>query len=159
MNDNAPAGRDSIIGGIRERMAHDSAVRHVTGTAIYVDDIPEPRGTLHIHPFCSDRAHARISQLDLSQVRTAPGVHAVLTAADIPGENDWGHAGVGDDRVLSDRLVEYAGQVIFAVVAETVAQARTASLLAVIVYENLPIILTVEDAMRACFSPSSAPHP
>ena len=149
MDDQAPARRDRIIGGIRERMAHDSAVRHVTGTATYVDDIPEPRGTLHIHPFCSDRAHARISQLDLSRVRTAPGVHAVLTAADIPGENDWGHAGVGDDRVLSDRLVEYAGQIIFAVVAETVAQARTASLLAVITYEDLPIILTVEDAMRA----------
>ena len=111
--------------------------------------MPEPRGTLHILPVSGTPAHARITRLDLDAVRRAPGVRAVLTAADIPGENDWGHAAVGDDRVLSDRLVEYSGQIIFAVVAETVAAAREAAGLAVIEYSDQPIILTVDDAMAA----------
>ena len=140
---------DQIIGGIRTRLAHDSAAKHVTGEAVYIDDMPEPRGTLHIHPVSGTPSHARITRLDLDAVRRAPGVRAVLTAADIPGENDWGHAGVGDDRVLSDSLVEYAGQIIFAVVADTVTVAREAAGLAVIEYADLPIILTVDDAMAA----------
>ncbi|MGB4827324.1 MAG: molybdopterin cofactor-binding domain-containing protein, partial [Paracoccaceae bacterium] len=140
---------DQIIGGIRTRLAHDSGAKHVTGEAGYIDDMPEPRGTLHILPVSGTPAHARITRLDLDAVRRAPGVRAVLTAADIPGENDWGHAAVGDDRVLSDRLVEYSGQIIFAVVAETVAAAREAAGLAVIEYSDQPIILTVDDAMAA----------
>lgn len=149
MNIKADTDNDSIIGGIRERLAHDSGQKHVTGNAIYIDDMPEPRGTLHVLPVSSDKAHARITRLDLDAVRAAKGVRAVLTTADIPGENDWGHAGAGDDRVLSDKLVEYAGQVMFAIIAETIAEARDAAKLAVVEYEELPIILTVEDAQKA----------
>ena len=118
---------DRIKGGIRERLAHDSGEKHVTGKAIYTDDMAEPAGMLHVLPVGSERAHAEIRKLDLSAVRRAEGVSAVLTSADIPGRNDWGHAGIGDDRVFSDRLVEYAGQVMFAVVADTIAHARAAA--------------------------------
>ncbi|MFZ1481758.1 MAG: hypothetical protein WAT25_13420, partial [Paracoccaceae bacterium] len=68
---------DQIIGGIRTRLAHDSAAKHVTGEAVYIDDMPEPRGTLHIHPVSGTPSHARITRLDLDAVRRAPGVRAV----------------------------------------------------------------------------------
>jgi len=69
-------------------LPHDSAAKHVQGAAAYIDDIPEPAGMLHVHLGMSQRAHARIVSMDLSAVRASPGVVAVLTAQDIPGEND-----------------------------------------------------------------------
>src|SRR5688572_13675666 len=84
-----PPRRDEAIkGGVRNPIAHDSAARHVSGEAIYVDDIPELPGTLQIYIGMSQRAHARLVSLDVSAVGQAPGVACVLTAVDIPGEND-----------------------------------------------------------------------
>jgi len=74
-----------ILGVVHSAIAHDSAEKHVAGEALYIDDLPEPAGLLHIHIGQSARAHARITRLDLSAVRAAPGVVCVLTSADIPG--------------------------------------------------------------------------
>ncbi len=64
---------------------HDSAFKHVTGTADYTDDIALPQGTLHAYLGVSNVAHATLHGLDLSAVRAAPpGVVGVLTAADVP---------------------------------------------------------------------------
>ncbi|MBN8629305.1 MAG: xanthine dehydrogenase molybdopterin binding subunit [Rhodobacterales bacterium] len=141
----------AISGGIRSRLEHESSEKHVTGSAVYLDDMPEPAGVLHLYPCLSRHAYARIARLDLSRVVAAPGVRAVLTAADVPGTNDFSHGAVGDDRIFSDRLVEYAGQVIFVVAADTRAAARDAVALAEIDYEELPAILDV-DAARAAGS-------
>ena len=67
---------------------HDSARMHVRGAAPYVDDIREPAGTLHIGIGMSNKAAGTLRSLDLDAVGAAPGVVAVLTAADIPGKND-----------------------------------------------------------------------
>src|SRR5688500_18390487 len=72
---------------INAPIGHDSAPRHVSGEALYIDDIPEPPGLLHLYVGQSTRAHARITKLDLSNVRAAPGVVAVLTPSDVPGKN------------------------------------------------------------------------
>src|SRR5688500_7319552 len=85
---------------VRVPMAHDSAVRHVSGAATYVDDIREPEGTLHVAVGGAPAARGRIDKLDLTAVRAAPGVVAVLTAGDIPGENNVGPV-VHDDPVLA----------------------------------------------------------
>src|SRR4029450_3655666 len=77
----------AVRGGVRNAIAHDSAHKHVSGEAVYIDDIPEPPGTLQLYAAQSERAHALIRRMDLSQVRAAPGVVAVLTAADIPRSN------------------------------------------------------------------------
>ena len=66
----------------------DSARLHVMGAATYVDDIREPDGTLHVACGLSPKARGTISALDLTAVGAAPGVVAVLSAADIPGRND-----------------------------------------------------------------------
>jgi xanthine dehydrogenase large subunit len=111
---------------IARPVAHDSAAKHVCGTALYVDDIPEPQGTLQVFIAMSTRAHARVTRLDLAPVRAHPGVACVLEAADIPGINDASPI-AGDDPVFAAGLVEYAGQSLFAVAADDIATARTAA--------------------------------
>jgi xanthine dehydrogenase large subunit len=133
-------------GGVGVALRHESAHLHVAGEATYVDDILEGRGTLHAAFGLSARAHARIRALDLAPVRAAPGVVAVLTAADIPGENNVGPI-LHDDPILADGEVQYLGQPIFLVVAETVDAARRAARLARVDYEDLPAILTIEEAL------------
>jgi xanthine dehydrogenase large subunit len=145
----ATAKPATIRGGVHNALAHDSAAKHVAGTAIYVDDIPEPAGTLHAAPGLSTRAHARIRSLDLAKVRAAPGIILVLTAGDIPGANDVSPIGAGDDPVFASDTVEFHGQVLFAVVAESQEAARRAARLAKVEYEDLPPLLTVDDALQA----------
>ncbi len=140
--------KSAIAGGVHHSVKHDSGHKHVTGEAVYVDDIPEPPGTLQIYIALSQRAHARIARLDVSSVRTAPGVICVVTAQDIPGVNDVSPF-KGDDPMFADGLVEYHGQSLFAVAAETVALAREAAKLAVVDYEDLPAILDIDAAMAA----------
>ncbi|NND89450.1 MAG: xanthine dehydrogenase molybdopterin binding subunit, partial [Granulosicoccus sp.] len=124
---------------------HESAHLHVSGEASYIDDLPEPAGTLHAALGLSDRAHATIRALDLQAVRRSPGVVAVLTAEDIPGINDCGPI-LADDPVLASGTVQYVGQPIFAVYAHTVRQARQAARKASVEYEELPAVLTPEKA-------------
>ncbi len=149
MDDRVPVreATAAVRGGVRNVIAHDSAHKHVSGEAIYIDDIPEAPGTLQLYAAQSERAHARILKLDLSRVRAAPGVAAVLAAADIPGVNDVSPIGKHDDPIFATDKVEFAGQVLFAVAAETIDAARAAAKLAVIEYEDLPPVLTIEDAL------------
>ena len=75
MMDKSTFETKSVINGpMHAALKHDSAHKHVTGSAEYIDDIPEPAGTLHGGLGLSDRAHAEIVSIDLSAVRTAPGV-------------------------------------------------------------------------------------
>src|SRR5436309_6596070 len=76
------------LGAVHSAIAHDSAEKHVSGEALYIDDLPEPANLIHIHVGQSARAHARIKRLDLSAVKAAPGVVCVLSASDVPGKND-----------------------------------------------------------------------
>ncbi len=133
---------------VRRPFPHDSARKHVTGEAIYTDDIPEPRDIVHIQLGMSAHPHARIRSMDLSRVRSAPGVIDVLTAQDIPGVNDCSPF-AGDDPILAGDLVEYVGQAIFAVLAENRDAAMAARKLAVVDYDLLPALVTVEDALAA----------
>ena len=133
---------------IGEALPHESAHLHVAGEATYIDDIVEPRGTLHAALGRSAKPHARIVALDLDAVRTAPGVIAVLTAAGIPGVNDCGPV-LHDDPILADGLVQYVGQPIFAVAATSLKAARQAALRARVEYAEMPAILTIDDALAA----------
>jgi len=129
-------------------LAHDSAERHVSGQALYIDDLPEPAGLLHIHVGQAARSHARITQLDLAAVRAAPGVVAVVTAADIPGRNDISPF-AGDDPMFAEAEVRFVGQPLFAVAAETLPKARAAAALAVVAYEDLAALTTIAEARTA----------
>jgi len=127
---------------------HESALLHVSGEASYTDDLPELQGTLHAALGLSHKAHAKVRSLDLDKVRSAPGVVAVLTAQDIPGVNDCGPI-IHDDPILADGLVQYVGQPLFLVVADSHDNARRAARLGMVDYEELPAILTPKAARDA----------
>lgn len=147
MPDSTEAGLvERISGAVHSDRRHDSAHKHVTGEAVYVDDIREPAGLLHVYLGLSDRPHARLVSLDLSAVRSAPGVVEVVTAADVPGVNDVSCMGRHDEPLFANDLIEYAGQPLFAVAAETREQARRAARLAVATYEDLEPVLTLDQA-------------
>ena len=127
---------------------HESAELHVLGQATYTDDIPELQGTVHAALGLSSKAHANIKSIDLAPVRASGGVVAVYTATDIVGTNDCGPI-IHDDPILSAGEVLYVGQPIFIVVADTHDNARRAARRAVIDYEELPAILTPQEAKAA----------
>jgi xanthine dehydrogenase large subunit len=129
---------------VGKALAHDSAARHVQGSAFYIDDIVEPKGMLHLAPGLSPKARGRIKSMDLSAVRAYPGVVRVLTAADIPGVNDCSPS-IGGDPILADNEVLFHGQVVFCVVAETRDAARRAARLARIEIAAETPVVRVED--------------
>jgi len=133
---------------VAKPLPHDAAALHVTGAARYVDDIPTPSGTLHLAFGLSEIAKGRIREMDLSAVRAAPGVVAVLTAEDLPFANDVSTS-IHDEELLSSGAVNYVGQPAFAVVATSHLAARKAARLADISYDSETPILTVEEALAA----------
>ncbi|WP_306143992.1 xanthine dehydrogenase molybdopterin binding subunit [Roseibium sp. MMSF_3412] len=134
---------------VRKALPHDSAEKHVSGTATYIDDAIEPTGTLHVAPGWARHAvRGKLVSLDLSEVRATPGVIAVLTSEDIPGTNDCSSA-FGDDPVLAEDEILFFGQVAFAVVAQTRDIARRAALKGKIDVAPITPILTPDDAVAA----------
>jgi len=149
MNDmSAPELKTAAWTAVGVSKAHESARLHVLGQADYTDDIAEVRGTLHAALGLSAKAHANILALDLDAVRASRGVVAVYTAKDIPGTNDCGPI-IHDDPILADGLVQYVGQPIFIVVADSHDNARRAAKKGVVTYEELPAILTPQAARKA----------
>jgi len=136
-----------IIGGAHAKMKHDSAVRHVTGKAIYIDDIPSLPGTLEALFVISPHAHARIVSINGAKAEAMDGVHAVLTAADIPGHNDI--APVFDNEpVMASDIAEYVGHPVALVAAETYDIAYAAAKEVVVEYEELDPVLSIKDALK-----------
>ena len=135
-------------------LAHDSAALHVSGAAHYIDDLPELDGTLHVAPgYAPNATCGNIRKLDLSAVRAARGVVAVLTADDVPHHNDYSPVGANDDPILAKGRIDFHGQVIFAVVAETRDQARRAARLAVIDIETEKPFVTIAQSKTDLLAP------
>lgn len=149
MNDmSAPELNTAAWSAVGVSRAHESARLHVLGQADYTDDIDEVRGTLHAALGLSARPHAKIVSMDLAPVRASRGVVAVYTAQDIPGTNDCGPI-IHDDPILADGLVQYVGQPLFVVVADSHDNARRAAKKGVVAYDELPAILTPQAARAA----------
>ncbi|MCX8101047.1 MAG: xanthine dehydrogenase molybdopterin binding subunit [Geminicoccaceae bacterium] len=147
--DGLSSAPDRIRGDVHEPAVHDSATLHVTGRALYTDDLPEPSGCLHLALGLAQRAHARIRALDLAEVRASPGVVLVLTAEDLGARNDISPVHAHDEPLLAAEEVAYFGQPLFVVAAETREQARIAVRRARVEYEDRPALLTIEDARAA----------
>ena len=129
-------------------LRHDSAEGHVAGGALYVDDLPEAPGTLHLAFGLAADGHARLTGLDLAAVRAAPGVVAVFTAADIPGENNVGPV-FHDDRLFAEDEILYPGQPLFVVAATGNRAARIAARLGRCETEPRPALVTIAEALEA----------
>lgn len=150
-------GDTRINGGVHTDVIHDSAIKHVTGRAEYTDDIPEPVGTLHAYLGLSEIAHAQIDSIDLSAVLAAPGVIGVLTADDIPGVNDISPTGLHDEPIFAAKTIEFWGQPMFAVIADTRDAARRAATLAKVSTRKLPHALDPIQAIDADYPHVTAP--
>ncbi|WP_223425138.1 xanthine dehydrogenase molybdopterin binding subunit [Tateyamaria pelophila] len=147
----------SITGSAHTDRIHDSAIKHVTGQADYTDDIAQPEGTLHAYLGVSNVAHATLNGLDLTDVLAAPGVIGVLTAEDIPGVNDISPTGLNDEPVFPTETIQFYGQPLFAVIAETRDAARRAAELAKVDCEVLPHALDPIAAQEAGYPNVTAP--
>jgi xanthine dehydrogenase large subunit len=128
---------------------HESGLKHTSGEALYVDDLPTPPGLLTGHVIASPHAHARVVRRDASKALALPGVHAVLFAQDIPGMNDVSPVrGVHDEPLLATDEVHCVGQAVGFVVAESAALCRKAAALVEVEYEVLPACLTIREAIE-----------
>nr|XP_060621769.1 aldehyde oxidase 2-like [Anolis sagrei ordinatus] len=122
---------------------HESGIKHTTGEAVYVDDIAPADGQLYMAVVTSTRAHAKILSIDFSKALEEPGVVAVVTAHDIPGENGDEH-----ENILAEDEVIYIGHIICGIVAETYECAKNARSQVEIEYQDLEVILTIEEAIE-----------
>ena len=133
---------------VQASLPHDSACSHVAGSARYVDDLPEPPGLLHLAFGIAPDGHADLEHIDLSAVRSASGVVAVFTAADIPAENNIGPVRK-DEPLLAVDTVLYPAQPLFIVAATSVAAARRAAREAVVRTRPRHALITIADARAA----------
>ena len=127
-------------------LKHESAIGHVTGTALYVDDQASKRTMLEVWPVQSTQAHAKLTRLDVSAAEKMPGVVCVLTARDVPGDNDIG-ALKKDEQLFADGLVCYHGQVMALVVGHTLEECKAAARAVVAEYEPLEPIRNAREAI------------
>ncbi|MGO9742886.1 MAG: xanthine dehydrogenase molybdopterin binding subunit [Roseiarcus sp.] len=139
-----PLERETAV--VHKPHPHDSARLHVQGAAPYVDDIREPAGTLQVAVGQADKAAGELQKLDLSAVRAAPGVVAVVAAADVPGKNDIAPA-LADEPLFAETTILFHGQPLFAVAATTRDAARRAVKLAKIEIAEKKPAITIEDAL------------
>jgi xanthine dehydrogenase large subunit len=126
-------------------IAHESACYQVMGTAPYVDDITELKGTLYAAPILSNVAHGNLKKVDYRAALVMPGVVDVVLSQDIPGDPILG-AFAHDEPVLAIHSVQHVGQVIGLVLAESVMQARRAAQAVKLDIEALPAVLSARSA-------------
>ncbi|MFL9810177.1 xanthine dehydrogenase molybdopterin binding subunit [Stutzerimonas stutzeri] len=136
-----------LVTGVGRSVKHDSAPKHVSGEAVYVDDRLEFPNQLHVYARMSERAHARIVRIDTAPCYQIPGVAIAITAKDVPGQLDIGAVMPGDP-LLADGKVEFIGQPVIAVAADSLETARKAAMAAIIEYEDLEPVLDVVEALH-----------
>ncbi|HHJ49946.1 MAG TPA: xanthine dehydrogenase, partial [Phaeodactylibacter sp.] len=119
--------------------------KHLRGESLYVDDLPLQHGSLHALVFDAPVAHAEILELSVKEAEAAPGVVRILTAADIPGENQIGNI-IPDEPLFAERQIHYCGQPLALILAETPEAARFARERIRLRYRELPPVTTEEEA-------------
>ncbi|HEX2860200.1 MAG TPA: xanthine dehydrogenase molybdopterin binding subunit, partial [Lacunisphaera sp.] len=127
-------------------LRHESAVGHVTGQALYVDDVARRRPMLDVWPVMAPHARARILRRDVAAARKAPGVVAVLLAEDIPGENNTGPSRHDEPLLAKDEIL-FHGQTVALVVGHSLQACRAAAALVRVDYAPLTPILGLKAAI------------
>ena len=130
-----------------KNIEHESAVKHVTGKAIYTDDISEPKNLLHAVIGYSNCSKGVIKKIDYKDVLSSEGVVDIITEKDIEGINDIGPIFKGD-KIFTSKNIEYYGQPIFAVIAKTNNLAKKAALKVKIDLKISKPIVSIEEALK-----------
>ena len=134
------------VGKVGQRLLRDDAVPKVRGEFAYSSDLSAP-GMLWGDTLRSPHAHARIDSLDIAAALAHPGVHAVLTHADVPGRKTYGLE-FADQPVLAIDRVRYVGEPVAVVAAEHPEEARRALESIVVEYEPLEPVVDMERALE-----------
>jgi xanthine dehydrogenase large subunit len=129
-------------------LPHESAAGHVTGAALYTDDLcGRFPGLLHAWPVMAPHAHATVIAVDMNPALSVPGVCTVLTAADVPGEGNSG-ANRHDEELFPQEVLYYQQPVAW-VLGESLEAAKSGAAQVRAAYQPLPAILTIEQAIAA----------
>ena len=126
-------------------MINIDAHNHVKGKSIYLDDIQEVHGTLYALPFDSTVAHAKITSIDYKNALDSHGIVSILTAKDVPGENQIGGI-IPDEPLFAEDEVHFRGQVIALIVGTSEHHCRMAAKLIKVEFEELPVIVDPREA-------------
>src|SRR6478752_100764 len=128
-------------------MINIDAQNHVKGKSIYLDDIQELQGTLYALPFDSTVAHAKIISTDYEAALKSKGIITILTAKDIPGENQIGGI-IPDENLFAEGEVHFCGHPIALIVGKSEFDCRQAAKLIKVVFEELPVIVDPREAQK-----------
>lgn len=135
---------------VGEPLPHESAALHVTGHALYTDDLVErTHGALRAYPVQTSVAHGRVTRLDVTPAMSVPGVVHVLTARDVEARGGVNDAGIKHDEPLFPTEVMFYGHAVAWVIAETLEAARLGAAAVEVDVEPLPSIVTVREAIDA----------
>jgi len=126
---------------------HDSAIKHVQGTTIYIDDMPAQTGELQAWLVTSPVAKGKIKSIDTSEAQMIPGVRCIITAKDIPGDNQMGPV-FHDEPCLAEGQVQCIGQAIALIAADTFEIAHHAASLVKLDIETETPILSIDEAIQ-----------
>jgi len=126
-------------------MRNKDAILNVRGESCYVDDLSSAGETLVAEVFSSEISHGEITHLDLSKAKSISGVIAIFTANDIPGKNQIGNI-IEDEPLLAEDKVDYIGQPIALIVADSNTLARKAMQEIKIKYKKMPTIFDPREA-------------
>ncbi|MFT3710021.1 MAG: xanthine dehydrogenase molybdopterin binding subunit [Archangium sp.] len=143
-----PVVQEDPLTPLRQPLLHESGLRHTSGEAKYVDDFPAPTGMLIAQVVGSTHARGKVRKLDISAAKKISGVISVITAADIPGENNVGPV-VHDEELLASKDVRYLGQAIALVVGETYEACRAGVAAVKMEIDAETAITTIEQAIAA----------
>ncbi|MGD9493402.1 MAG: xanthine dehydrogenase molybdopterin binding subunit [Bacteroidales bacterium] len=126
---------------------HDSAIKHVQGTTLYIDDMPALQGELQAWLVTSPVAKGKIKSIETGNALSLPGVRCIITAKDIPGDNQMGPV-FHDEPCLADGQVQCIGQAIALIAADTFEIAHQAALLVKLNIEAETPILSIDEAIQ-----------
>ena len=135
------------MGTTQNQIFHDSAIKHVSGKSVYINDMDAGTQMLYGKVVYSPYAHAKILSFSIDKAKLVKGVHAVLCYKDIPGANQMGPV-IHDEPCLAEGKVNFIGQAMFLIAAETMEIARKAEKLIEVEYEILKPILSIEKAIQ-----------
>ena len=133
---------------VGKQLPHDSAVGHVTGEALFVDDLAFTQNELIVDFIASPIAHGKIKSLNSVELAQLDGIVGVFTCADIPGHNFYGPV-IQDERFLAEDIVEYVGQPIAVIAGESRKAIRHAKKKVLLKIEELTPVFTIEEALVA----------
>lgn len=134
------------MSNMKNTAPHDNAHTHVTGESEYVDDRASTKHEVFVDVFYSSRAHAKIKSINFDKVLANPNVIAVYTGHDFH-HNLWGTI-FEDQPLLATDVVQFAGEPIAIIVANSIEEAQYGKQRVEIEYEDLPAVMTIDEAKK-----------